>query len=117
MAFREVPVFEVREVLRLWLDGRGLRSIAAVMPPDRKTIRRVVEVAVRLGLDRDGGAAQLDDEFVGSVMSELAVGRPDRHGESWAAIAGEHDRIAGWVDTKVPVVEVCLSLPRRSAWK
>ena len=27
MAFREVPVFEVREVLRLWLDGEGLRSI------------------------------------------------------------------------------------------
>lgn len=114
MAFREVPVFEVREVLRLWLDGRGLRSIAAVTPPDRKTIRRVVEVAVRLGLDRDGGAGQLDDEFVGSVMSELAVGRPDRHGESWAAIAGEHDRIAGWVDTKVPVVKMCELLARRS---
>ncbi len=60
MAFREVPVFEVREVLRLWLDGRGLRSIEAVVPPDRKTIRRVVEVAVGLGLDRDGGDGQLD---------------------------------------------------------
>lgn len=27
MAFREVRVYEVREVLRLWLDGEGLRSI------------------------------------------------------------------------------------------
>ena len=28
VAFREVPVFEVREVLRLWLDGRSYRAIA-----------------------------------------------------------------------------------------
>lgn len=27
MAFREVPVFEVREVLRLWLRGETLRGI------------------------------------------------------------------------------------------
>ena len=27
MAFREVRVFEIREVLRLWLRGDGLRSI------------------------------------------------------------------------------------------
>lgn len=114
MAFREVPVFEVREVLRLWLDGRGLRSIAAVTSPDRKTIRRVVEVAVGLGLVREGGVGQLDDGFMGSVMAELAVGRPDRHGESWAVIAGKHDRIAGWVETKVPVVKMCELLARRS---
>lgn len=66
----------------MWLDGRGLRSIAAVAPPDRKTIRRVVDVAVGLGLDRDGGVGQLDDGFVSLVMAELAVVRPDRHGES-----------------------------------
>ncbi len=107
-------MFEVREVLRLWMDGRGLRSIAAVTPPDRKTIRRVVEVAVGLGLDRAGEVSQLDDAFVSSVMAELAVGRPDRHGESWAVIAGEHDRIAGWVTERVPVVKMGELLARRS---
>jgi hypothetical protein len=29
-------------------------------------------------------------------------------------IAGEHDRIAGWVGTKVPVVKMCELLARRS---
>ena len=29
MAFREVAVFEVREVLRAWLRGEGLRSVAS----------------------------------------------------------------------------------------
>ena len=37
VAFREIPMFEVHEVLRLWLAGRGLRSIAVMVRPDRKT--------------------------------------------------------------------------------
>ena len=55
VAFREIPMFEVREVLRLWLAGRGLRSIAEMVRPDRKTVRRIVETAVGAGLVRDGG--------------------------------------------------------------
>ena len=39
MAFREVNVNEVREVLRGWLAGAGLRTVAAQACVDRKTIR------------------------------------------------------------------------------
>ncbi len=113
MAFREVPVFEVREVLRLWLDGRGLRSIESVVAPDRKTIRRMVEVAVGLGLDRDGGDGQLCDEFMSLVMAALVVRRPDRHGESWATIAAQHEVLAGWAKSRVPVVKMGELLERR----
>ena len=42
MAFREVRVFEVREVLRLWLAGEGFRSIERLSAVDRKTVRRYV---------------------------------------------------------------------------
>ena len=37
MVFREVDVVEVREVLRGWLDGVGLRTVAARAGVDRKT--------------------------------------------------------------------------------
>ena len=37
MAFREVRVFEVREVLRLWLAGEGIRSMERLA---RSTARR-----------------------------------------------------------------------------
>lgn len=37
MAFREVDVVEIREVLRGWLDGGGLRTIAERAGVDRKT--------------------------------------------------------------------------------
>ena len=96
VAYREVPVFEVREVLRLWLDGRGHRAIAGLVPPDRKTVTRVIETAVGLGLDRGGGVGQLDDGFVGSVMAAIRQDRPDRHGETWSVIVAHHDKIAGW---------------------
>jgi hypothetical protein len=42
MAFREVRVFEVREVLRLWMRGESLRSVERLAGMDRKTVRRYV---------------------------------------------------------------------------
>lgn len=36
MAFREVRVYEVKEVLRLWLRGKGTRPIAELVGLDRK---------------------------------------------------------------------------------
>ena len=38
MAFREVGVFEVRQVLRLWLRGEGLRSVERLAGVDLKTV-------------------------------------------------------------------------------
>ena len=56
MAFREVRVHEVREVLRQWLGGGvGLRSVAERAGVDRKTARRYVDAAVAAGLVREGG--------------------------------------------------------------
>ena len=55
MAFREVRVFEIREVLRLWLSGEGLRGIERLSQVDRKTVRRYLTAAERLGVVRDGG--------------------------------------------------------------
>lgn len=114
MAYREVPVFEVREVCRLWIEGRGFRAIAALVPPDRKTVRRVIEVAVGLGLDREGGPGQLSDEFVGLVIAVMRPPRPDRHGESWAVIAAHHDKVKVWVEAgNVPEIKMGELLARQ----
>lgn len=52
MAYREVLVTEIREVLRAWLSGRGLRKVAEQAGVDRKTGRRYVDAAVTAGLVR-----------------------------------------------------------------
>ena len=44
---------EVREVLRLWGRGEGLRAIARVLGLDRKTVRRYVEAARDLGVHQN----------------------------------------------------------------
>ena len=54
-------MFEIKEVLRLWLRGEGYRAIDRLSGVDRKTVRRYVEAAVEAGLTRDGGEAQLTD--------------------------------------------------------
>lgn len=113
MAFREIPMFEVHEVLRCWLAGYGLRRIAEGVRPDRKTVRRIVEAAVAAGLSRDGGEGQLTEPFIAMVVGGLAQVRPDRHGDMWATISAEHARLAEWATADVPVVKMCELLARR----
>ncbi len=50
---------EVKEILRLWLDGRSLREVTTLAGVDRKTVRRYVQAAQAAGLVRDGGPGQL----------------------------------------------------------
>jgi len=69
MAFREMPMFVIREVLRLWLAGRAYgRSPARSrqVRVDRKTVRRYVAGAEAAELVR-GGEDQLTDELISKV--------------------------------------------------
>lgn len=97
MSFREVRVFEVREVLRLWLRVEGLRSTERLAGVDRKTVRRYVAAAVELGLVRDGGEEQLTDEFVGSVVEAVRPHRSDGRGEAWRVLVANHELIEDWL--------------------
>jgi hypothetical protein len=106
MAFREVRVFEVREVLRLWLDDEGFRAIERLSQVDRKTVRRYVAAAEELGLDRDGGVEQLTDVFVGLVVEAVRPHRCDGHSEAWRLLAADHEQIKKWVDADLTGVKI-----------
>jgi transposase len=113
MAFREVRVFEVREVLRLWLAGEGLRSVERLALVDRKTVRRYVAAAEALGLDRGGGVEQLSDVFVGMVVEAVRPHRCDGRGEGWRLLAAHHDEIKVCVDDDLTGVKIHELLERR----
>src|SRR5712692_4835031 len=106
MAFREVRVFEVREVLRLWLRGEGLRAIERLAGVDRKTVRRYIDAAVEAGLVRDGGEDQLTDVFIGQVVEADRPHRSDGHGEAWRALVANHDQVKVWLDEDLTAVKV-----------
>ena len=97
MAFREVRVFEIREVLRLWLRQEGIRSIERLGGVDRKTVRRYVVAAEELGLVRDGGEEQLSDVFMGSVVEKVRPHRTDGRGQPWALLVAQHEQIEKWL--------------------
>src|SRR6266498_1621871 len=98
MAFGEVAVYEVREVLRLWLRGEGVRSAQRLAGVDRKTVRRYLAAAIELGLDRDGGEAQLGDEFLGRVVEAVRPHRVDGHGAAWRTLEEHREQIQTWVE-------------------
>ncbi|MGQ0617852.1 MAG: IS21 family transposase [Acidimicrobiia bacterium] len=113
MAFREVRVFEVREVLRLWLAGEGIRATERLVGFDRKTVRRYVEAAVGLGLVGDGGDEQLTDGFIGAVVEAVRPHRSDGHGEAWRLLQANHGEIAAWVKDDLTGVKIAELLERR----
>jgi transposase len=113
MAFREVRVFEVREVLRLWLAGEGIRATERLVGFDRKTVRRYVDAAVGFGLVRDGGEEQLSDVFIGMVVEAVRPHRTDGHGEAWRLLEVNHEVIAAWVAEDLTGVKIAELLARR----
>lgn len=107
MAFREVRVFEVREVLRLWLQGEGQRSISRLAGMDRKTVRRYIDAGEQLGLDRDGDDDQLTDVFLGQVVEKARPHRTDGRGEARRLLDDHRDQLRVWLDKEgLTVVKV-----------
>jgi transposase len=106
MAFREVLVTEVKEVLRAWLSGLGKRPAAARAGVNVKTAARYVRAAQEAGLSRDGGEGQLTDELTGLVVGAVRPARPAGHGSSWEALAARKDEIVGWVGQDLTLVKV-----------
>jgi transposase len=100
MAFREVRVFEVREVLRLWLGGEGQRAISRLTGMDRKTVRRYVEAAEEIGLapTGSGGECRLTDVVLGQVVERVRPHRTDGRGEAWRLLDARRDELKAWLD-------------------
>lgn len=104
--FREVDVVEVREVLRGWQSGVGLRVVAERAGVDRKTARRYVAAAQAAGLERGDGAAPPSDAVVGAVIAAVRPARPNGHGVSWDALEGRKVEVTGWVREGLSVVKI-----------
>jgi transposase len=106
MAYREVSVYEIKEVLRLWLRGEGHRAIDRLSGVDRKTVRRYVEAAVVAGLTRDGGEAQLTDVLIGTVCEKVRPTRPAGHGAGWESLVPHEAEIKTWLEKGLKLVKV-----------
>jgi len=113
MAFREVTVVQVKQVLRGWLRGEGERTAARGAGVARMTARKYIAAAVELGLDRSGGEGQLTDELIGQICERARPRRPEGHGEAWQKLLGVEDEVKQWVEDGLTVVKVGVLLRRQ----
>ena len=114
MAFREVRVYEVKEVLRLWVRGTGTRQIAVLVGLDRKTVQRYIAAATEVGLERGAAEDSLDDALMAQVCERARPRRRDGHGGSWSALQANHDQLKAWlVDDGLTAVKTTELLARK----
>jgi transposase len=112
VAFREVRVNEIREVLCCWLAGDGLRTAAERAGVDRKTARRYVEAAQVAGLLRGGGEGQLSDELIGAVVAAVRPARQSGHGQSWDRLVAQEVQIRDWITDDLQLTNIHGKLAR-----
>jgi transposase len=104
MAFREVAVLEVREVLRLAAAGVSKKRIARQLGLDVKTVRRYLEWAAGVG-DLDTGVA--------AIAERLSATRGRPHGDGWELCLGQRDFIASHIEHGVRLTKIRRLLRRR----
>jgi transposase len=71
MAFREVTMLEIKEAVRQWLGGRGVKTVARAMGIDPKTARRYIRAAEDVGIVQTEGIEALDDERFLALLTAL----------------------------------------------
>ena len=113
MAYREVTLVELKEVLRLWLRGRSLKAIKRLTGLARNTVRRYTKAAARCGLSKAAGEASLTDEKLAEVALRVKV-RPQRaKGDSWQTCERERDFVEKRLDEGLKLTKVNRLLKRR----
>ena len=106
-------MFEVKEVLRLWIGGTAKKQIARQVGLDPKTVRRYIEVAQENGLEVGPGPPGLTDEHLSAVLIALRAdgGRP--HGDSWALAVAQREAIKKFLDGRVRLSKIRRLLIRK----
>jgi transposase len=113
MAFREVTMLEIKEILRLWLAGVPKKRIAQQLGFDVKTVRRYLAAARARGVEPAHGLAALDDDLVAAVVAATQPGTGRPRGEGWVVCEAHREFIAGHLDHGVRLTKVGKLLRRR----
>ena len=98
MAYREVGMVQVREIVRRWLAGDGLRAIARALGTDRKTVAEYVRLALAAGVER--GAAAPTEAQLAAIVASRRPGRPPAAAEpsaEWQVLAPHQATIRDWL--------------------
>jgi transposase len=106
MAYREVTMLEVKEVLRLWLKGRPTKAIARTTGLARNTARSYIRAAEACGLHKGLGESALKEEVLAEVLVRLKAQRPRAKGDTWTKCEQQRTFIEERLDDGVKLTKV-----------
>jgi transposase len=105
MAYRELGMIELREVVRRWQAGDGFRAIARATRIDRKTVARYVRAAVAAGLTRGGPSPT--DQQIAAVRHSLTGDPAPPPSAEMQALAPYREQICAWLtDDKLRLTKI-----------
>ena len=97
MAYREVRMVDIDQVVRRWRAGEGIRAIARLTGSDRNTVRRIVRLAEEAGVRGDTpwpaeDKLQAIRQRMGRPGTTVAVGEAEKR------LKPRTDQIRTWLD-------------------
>jgi transposase len=107
--YRELTMTDVREVLRRWQAQQGYKAIARGTRIDRKTVRRYIEMARKLGVTRE---TALDDGVVHEVAQSVQARPLPEPSEAWRAVEPHRAQIEKWIEQGLRVSRIHALLVR-----
>src|SRR6201993_3586299 len=96
MAYREVRIMDIEQVVKRWLNGEKIRAVARATGLDRNTVRRLIRFAEEAGLKPGGACA---DEAMLRTIRER-IGRPGaarQEGPIEQALLARESQIQSWL--------------------
>src|SRR5262245_2767877 len=100
MAYRELPMIDIKEVLRRWSAWQSLHQIARDAGVDRKTIRRYIRAAESCALVRGRELTEGEIHEVAQRVQSRPLCVATRE---WQEIAAHKSRIAEWLGQRRPL--------------
>jgi len=113
VAYREVTMLEIKEVVRAWLGGEPKKRIAARVGLDPKTVRGYIRAARSEGLDPSQGPGALTEERLADVIAVLYPEASRPRGATWARCGAQRDFIAGHLNARVRLTKIRKLLIRK----
>lgn len=113
MAFREVTMLEIKEVVLLWLDRVPKKRIARQLGLDAKTVRRYLAAAAELGLGPGMPAGALTEDLCSQLALALDPNRERTRGGAWQRCEEQRTFIAGHLGHRVRLTKVHRLLQRQ----
>jgi transposase len=106
VAYREVTMLEIKEVVRAWLAGEPKKRIAARVGLDPKTVRGYIKAARSEGLDPAQGSEVLTEERLADVVAVLHPEASRPRGATWARCEAQRDFIDKHLKARVRLTKI-----------